>query len=95
MLDHSAGSSPGTPQPGPAAYPGYAAPPPPRPSRAGLIVSVVAGVIALLCLGAGTTTFFVVRHLGEPEQSTERPAALPTAEPTASPTGHVAVVHDG
>jgi hypothetical protein len=46
---------------------------------------VVAGVVALLCLGAGTTTFFVLRHLGEPEYSTGRPAALPSAGPTETP----------
>jgi hypothetical protein len=93
--DHSAGGSPGpqpTPYfpppavlPGPAAYPGYAAAPPPKPSRAGLIASVVAGVTAFLCLGAGTTTFFVVRHLGEPERSTGRPVTLPTAGPPETP----------
>jgi hypothetical protein len=48
-------------------------------------VSVVAGVVALLCLGAGTATFFVVRHLGEPETSTGRPVALPSAGPTETP----------
>jgi hypothetical protein len=95
VLDHSAGGSPGPEQtpyfpppavfPDPAAYPGYAAPPPPKPSRAGLIVSAVTGIVALLCLGAGTTTFFVVRHLGEPGYSTGRPVALPTADPTETP----------
>lgn len=66
-------------------FPGQATPPPPKPSRAGLIASVVTAVIALLCLGAGTTTFFVVRRLAEPEYSTGRPVALPTADPTETP----------
>jgi hypothetical protein len=88
VLDHSPGSSPGPFFPGPAAYPGFAAPPPPpKPSRAGLIVSVVTGIVALLCLGAGTTTFFVVNQLTEPQHSTGRPVALPTAGPAETPAG--------
>jgi hypothetical protein len=90
VLDHPAGGSSGPPPavfPGPAAYPGYAPPPPPsKPSRAGLIASVVSGVVAVLCVGAGTTTFFVVQHLDQPGNSTGRPVALPTVDPTAAPT---------
>jgi hypothetical protein len=48
-------------------------------------VSVVTGVVVLLCVGAGTTTFFVVNHFTEPQQSTERPVALPSADPTETP----------
>ncbi|MFI6072434.1 hypothetical protein ACIA5C_12680 [Actinoplanes sp. NPDC051343] len=43
------------------------------------------GIVALLCLGAGTTTFFVVNHLSEPQPSTGRPVALPTADPAETP----------
>jgi hypothetical protein len=109
VLDPSKGDPQPTPSPavfpGPAAYPGYVVPPPPKPSRAGLIVSVVAGVVALLCLGASITTFFVVRNLAEPEDKTARPLAVPTVGPTETPTGvptdpstkppATAVVHDG
>jgi hypothetical protein len=64
---------------------GYVAPAPPKTSRAGLIVSVVTAVLALLCLGAGTTTFFVVRHLAVPRYRTERPVTLPTGDATQTP----------
>jgi hypothetical protein len=47
---------------------------------------VVSGVVAVLCVGAGTTTFFVVQHLDQPGNSTGRPVALPTADPTETPT---------
>lgn len=46
---------------------------------------MVTAVVAILCVGAGTTTFFVVKHLTEPRQSTGRPVALPTADPTETP----------
>lgn len=48
-------------------------------------MSVVTGIVAILCLSAGTTTFFVVKHLTEPQRSTGRPVALPTADPTETP----------
>jgi hypothetical protein len=70
--------------PGPL-FPYAAPPPPPKPSRAGLIVSVLTGILAFLCLGAGTTTFFLVNHLTEPQHNTGRPVALPTADPADTP----------
>jgi hypothetical protein len=79
------------PYPGAAApYPGATAPQPPR-SRAGLIVTIVAGVVVLACLGFGTASFFALRHNGDLLGAPSRPSAAPTddgaaGQPTADPT---------
>jgi hypothetical protein len=74
----------GWPHPG-WQHPGFP-PPKPKSSRAAVIVTVVAAVVVLACLGFGTTAFFALRHTDDLDQASSRPDSSPTAFPTDEPT---------
>ncbi len=76
-------------------YPGIGAPAPKR-SPAAAIISVVAVVVVLACLGFGTAAFFAVRHLdAAPVVNAPVPTDYPTDLPTDDPTPDAEPTHDG
>jgi hypothetical protein len=80
-------------------YPGIGAPAPKR-SRTPVIVTAVAAVVILACLGFGTATFFAVRHVSSGETvsasgPTDLPTDFPTDDPTGDPTPDADPTHDG
>lgn len=85
-----AGGWPGGPQPG-YFHPGM---PPQKPpaSRAAVIVTIVAIIVILACLGFGTVVFFTLRHDDSLDRAEGRPSAAPAADPFSTgdpsdPTG--------
>jgi hypothetical protein len=77
-------------------YPGLGAPAPKR-SRAAVIVSIVAAVVVLACLGFGTATFFAFRHLdAAPVVNAPVPTDYPTDHlPTDDPLPDPEPTHGG
>ncbi|MFI6075406.1 hypothetical protein ACIA5C_27980 [Actinoplanes sp. NPDC051343] len=68
----------------PGAWPAGPVPPQkPKVSRAALIVTIVAIVVVLACLGFGTAVFFALRH----DDSLDRAEGGPGTSPTAGPAG--------
>jgi hypothetical protein len=68
-----------------------------KPSPAGVIVTVVAVVVVLACLGFGTVAFFTLRHDDSVERAEGRPGSSPTESPlpaTAPDTGEATHVGD-
>ena len=72
----------------------------PKSSRAAVVVTVVAIVVVLACLGFGTVAFFTLRHDDSLDRAEGQPGTSPTAEPfpTDLPTDEpdpADATHDG